>query len=808
MEIYIELSNFVKVNFTTGIQRVTLEITARLLNLNKETFLIAYNESKKSFYYIDKSVFLKFYNSIEKNKKNFFTDKICDIRKMSSNSIFFDIDGSWNNQVMRRNTLFPILKDNGVKIATIIYDIIPIMFPYFFHQDTLYKYLTYFVSQLKYSDLIITNTKAIQDDIIDVANRAGYLPPELKFSVVELGSDFKESGAKEKIDKRAFNVVKSGKYVICVGTIEPRKNHRLLLDAFDKGFKQLGLNLVFIGRVGWNSEKLLSRMKNHKDLDVNFFFLQNVNDITVDYLYKNAFALAFPSYYEGFGLPLIEGLSRQIPVIASDVRVLREVGKDWCDYFDNESVDDFLSILRYYVDNKKEYNEKKKQLADYKINTWDNSANNMLKELNSMINVESRSNNISVKQIVLISARKEALLNLFDYIENLMPFIKEVVIGCPNRLIDDIKSEYKGNLKLYISSDEELLGNRNLPVDHAERNLLLKLLTIKQNFVDNYFIHFDDDYRPLFPIEESFFINDNKLKAYYFYNLKDWTGDLGNPSSYDISMFKTLKFLESENLPTMQYSAHMPQIMSKEIWIEITEKYPDIETKGYDDWSIFFNYGMKNYPSMFDKEIYKTLCWPGQPSDWLLSYYPAEYMFENYYEDYYNEGGIFNGFSKSFINIDLTVKESFKKIFIRDNMQKKNEYAREALRAYENIYSAIYNNKPEFIIQIKNNKCNFHFPEFIYTKISDDFNIQNRIEIIMDIDREFEDNELKIGCAIQSQKSINKVQLRNYKVFKNQSLILLPVPSPKFEGEFYLYIGVTDSKYKKNHQISIPMYVK
>jgi glycosyltransferase involved in cell wall biosynthesis len=111
-----------------------------------------------------------------------------------------------------------------------------------------------------------------------------------------------------------------------VGTIEPRKNHALAHDAFERLWQQdSDLLLVIAGKPGRMVDELLKRLRSHTLRNKKLFFFEGVSDSEIAHLFRNAAALLFPSKGEGFGLPLIEAAQYGTPIICSDIPVFREV---------------------------------------------------------------------------------------------------------------------------------------------------------------------------------------------------------------------------------------------------------------------------------------------------------------------------------------------------------------------------------------------------------------------------------------------------------------------------------------------------
>ncbi|MDR3324275.1 MAG: glycosyltransferase, partial [Zoogloeaceae bacterium] len=121
---------------------------------------------------------------------------------------------------------------------------------------------------------------------------------------------------------------------LMVGTLEPRKGHAEVLDAFERLWAEgAALPLVIVGRQGWMVEALVQRLAAHPQKDRLLFWLPDVSDEYLERLYAAAACLIAASHAEGFGLPLIEAAQHGLPVIARDIPVFREIAGDHACYF-------------------------------------------------------------------------------------------------------------------------------------------------------------------------------------------------------------------------------------------------------------------------------------------------------------------------------------------------------------------------------------------------------------------------------------------------------------------------------------------
>ena len=164
-----------------------------------------------------------------------------------------------------------------------------------------------------------------------------------------------------------------------VGTLEPRKNHKFVLDVFDILWRNCpDINLIIVGRKGWLTDKISLRILNHPKYNQCLFWINTCDDEDLNLLYQHSDALIAASIDEGYGLPLIEAEARGINVIASNIDVFKEVrSRSSTVFFELNNQDSLKKILTNF--------KKTKGKTIRKLNTWENCATHiisLLKQLN------------------------------------------------------------------------------------------------------------------------------------------------------------------------------------------------------------------------------------------------------------------------------------------------------------------------------------------------------------------------------------------------------------------------------------------
>jgi glycosyltransferase involved in cell wall biosynthesis len=163
-------------------------------------------------------------------------------------------------------------------------------------------------------------------------------------------------------------------YFVILGTIEPRKNHWLVLQVWRRLVARWGDAapcLVVIGRRGWECENVVDLLERGETLRGAVFERNDCSDSDVAMYLRHAQALLMPSFAEGFGLPVVEALAAGIPVIASDLDVFHEIAgnvPEYADPLDGPRWEDL--IIAYTGVDSELRREQLQRLGNLRIPTW------------------------------------------------------------------------------------------------------------------------------------------------------------------------------------------------------------------------------------------------------------------------------------------------------------------------------------------------------------------------------------------------------------------------------------------------------
>ncbi|MCA3371599.1 MAG: glycosyltransferase family 4 protein [Roseomonas sp.] len=257
------------------------------------------------------------------------------------------------------------LKRRGVRFIPLVHDLIPITHPEYAPPRSTRQHLRRLETFATLADGIIVNSGATAETLNRYLAQKG-VPPSAPILPAPLGID--------RVSPNGGFPRPEGPYFLCLGTIEPRKNHLLLLHIWRELAQTLGdaaPKLMLVGRRGWENENILDMLERCPALTGKVMELSGLPDAAVAGLLQGARALLFPSFAEGYGLPLAEALRHGVPAICADLPALREVGAEVPEYLDPL---DGLGWRRMILDYAEEHSPGRQsqlaRLASWSAPTW------------------------------------------------------------------------------------------------------------------------------------------------------------------------------------------------------------------------------------------------------------------------------------------------------------------------------------------------------------------------------------------------------------------------------------------------------
>lgn len=273
-------------------------------------------------------------------------------------------------------------KNNYIKIAALIYDFSPVLEPQFCHPNIVETFSNYMNDSISVMDLLISISKNTTKDAIKWGSNNN-LKSFPQTDLIRLGEEINESKPVRPDNK---NII-PGKFIICVGTIEARKNHIGLYLAYKMAHKK-GIdlpNIVIVGRRGWHADDVYNNITRDIEISNKFILLHDASDRELEWLYENALFSVYPSFYEGWGLPVAESLRNGLPCLASNASSIPEIGGGLVEYFSPYSPEQIMQKIEFYYHDTISLDKKRKIIkSKYSPTSWDETYKQLLKILNTI----------------------------------------------------------------------------------------------------------------------------------------------------------------------------------------------------------------------------------------------------------------------------------------------------------------------------------------------------------------------------------------------------------------------------------------
>jgi len=359
----------------TGIARYTYEISKKLQNLTTDRYEI----------YFDYGLHTK--ELISTNNKTKKSDILSYIKSIIVQNPTIKYIARMILQYISKYTsptydiywqpnFIPNPNIKAKKVITTVHDFSFYLQPQWHPKERVKYFEKHFWKHTKKSDHIITGSHFSKQEIIK------YLQyPKDNISVIYHGVNH---DIYKIYDKKTLSITKNkyhlnDRFILCVGSLEPRKNLINLIKAYTK----LDINikdefkLLLVGFKGWENNDIKDILQQEKDY-INY--IGYISDIELAHIYNMASLFVYPSLYEGFGLPPLEAMACGCVVIASDVTSIPEVCKEYAIYIDPLSINDITNKIKYILQNPQLKEKLSKQGIDYaKTFDWDKSAKEHLK---------------------------------------------------------------------------------------------------------------------------------------------------------------------------------------------------------------------------------------------------------------------------------------------------------------------------------------------------------------------------------------------------------------------------------------------
>lgn len=331
--ILVDITEIVRLDAQTGIQRVTRQFLSGLASIAREkrdfdVEPICWTENG-----------IRYIREYARNRLGIAcTDEGGQDEwvQVQPSDLVFMLDSSWWSPE-RFDDFHARVHEAGGEVVWMVYDLIPIRFPQTCDPGMPPAFRDWLRHAVRTADGFVCISEATRNDLEAFMNEmldADSFRPWTRS--VRLGCDLSSSPEMTISAKGAAlrSAVGQRPYFVGLGTVEPRKDYATVLSAFERLWSEdIDVALVIIGKPGWNVDSLVTRINQHPEIGRRLHWLQGASDGDVRQLLGNAAALIQASIWEGFGLPLIEAGSLGVPLLVTDIAVFHEIAGDGAVYF-------------------------------------------------------------------------------------------------------------------------------------------------------------------------------------------------------------------------------------------------------------------------------------------------------------------------------------------------------------------------------------------------------------------------------------------------------------------------------------------
>lgn len=293
--------------------------------------------------------------------------------KFNENDIYISVGMDWDHK-KKIQKIFRIKKKFNFRVVLMCYDIIPVKYPNYFPAGFTEKFLDNLSDKVDCADKIIAISKKSEEDLKEYIVSQKKQLPSLDSFVLGSEIDFFE----KRTPPMSAGFLNTASFILYVSTIEGRKNHQLLYNIWVKMTETMPYDripfLIFAGKKGWLVDDLLYTISTDLRVNKKIKVINGLNDCELSWLYDNCLFTVFPSFYEGWGLPVMESIAHGKLCLCSMGGALMEVAPGFVEYLDSFDTPAWLKKILFYLDNPDKIAEFEKKIISFdKRLSWSES---------------------------------------------------------------------------------------------------------------------------------------------------------------------------------------------------------------------------------------------------------------------------------------------------------------------------------------------------------------------------------------------------------------------------------------------------
>jgi glycosyltransferase involved in cell wall biosynthesis len=264
------------------------------------------------------------------------------------------------------------------RVVAMVHDLSPLIYPETFEEDFPRRFKKCIDKQASISDLLIMYS----DSTIKDFNKFYFEAGNRKIKKIKIGDVVEE--IKSFPSDKSYDF----EYILFVSTLQPRKNHAILLWVWRKLIENYGDAcpvLMLVGKNGYGVDDFIYAVEKNPELNRKIIIKGQVNDANLNTLYRDCLFTIYPSLYEGWGLPIAESLSRGRLCLVAKNSSMVEIADDMVEYIDPLDSGDIYRKIKKFIDNRNLLKERERYISEnYKPTRWIDTASSFIKALDGI----------------------------------------------------------------------------------------------------------------------------------------------------------------------------------------------------------------------------------------------------------------------------------------------------------------------------------------------------------------------------------------------------------------------------------------
>ncbi|MEO1329232.1 MAG: glycosyltransferase [Pseudomonadota bacterium] len=287
----------------------------------------------------------------------------------------------------------------GLIYIPFVHDCVPLILPETCPPHVPAEYGRWLAGAATLADGFLANSERTAADLAETRARIGGRPTPIEPVRLDARAAIAPRPKRPPLDPRLAAALSERGFALTVGSIEPRKNHALLFDAWEALTRRFGARtpvLLVVGRLGWREERILDDLDDREPLQGSVALLHDLSDAELAWCYARARFSVVASRYEGWGLPVTESLSAGLPPLVARNSALIEAGGGSATFFETDDPADLLAKLETFTLDDRALAAARKTAAAAPLRDWSAVAADVLAALDRVAASAVSSGNAAV----------------------------------------------------------------------------------------------------------------------------------------------------------------------------------------------------------------------------------------------------------------------------------------------------------------------------------------------------------------------------------------------------------------------------